>query len=152
MSAPSLSARFIIFRMRGDFSGLPARSYWMGLKDRVAAGVALNEMVARGEVSAPIVVTRDHISSGSVARPSPSSSIIADRSTRSSPPASAPMQGRSGKVISRAGFPTPQMIRWSGRRSDSSAASSVRRRSWRSERRFRSKANARLSSKAEKQK
>ncbi|EWY36548.1 urocanate hydratase [Skermanella stibiiresistens SB22] len=62
------------------FQGLPSRSYWMGLQDRVAAGQALNEMVANGEVAAPIVVGRDHISSGSVASPNRESEGMLDGS------------------------------------------------------------------------
>jgi urocanate hydratase len=67
-------------KSRIRFQGLPARSYWMGLRDRVAAGVALNDMVAKGEVSAPIVVGRDHISSGSVASPNRESEGMLDGS------------------------------------------------------------------------
>jgi urocanate hydratase len=60
------------FDMTGEkvrFQGLPARNCWLGAEDRVKAGLALNQMIAKGEVSAPIVVGRDHISSGSVASP-----------------------------------------------------------------------------------
>lgn len=65
---------------RIKFQGLPSRSYWMGLQDRVAAGLALNRMVAEGKVAAPIVVTRDHISSGSVASPNRESEGMLDGS------------------------------------------------------------------------
>ena len=51
------------------FQGLPARICWIGLGDRMKAGLAFNEMVARGEVKAPIVIGRDHLDSGSVASP-----------------------------------------------------------------------------------
>ncbi len=51
------------------FQGLPARICWVGLGDRHRLGLAFNEMVARGEVSAPIVIGRDHLDSGSVASP-----------------------------------------------------------------------------------
>lgn len=51
------------------FQGLPARICWVGLKDRVRLALAFNDMVARGEVSAPIVIGRDHLDSGSVASP-----------------------------------------------------------------------------------
>jgi urocanate hydratase len=51
------------------FQGLPARICWIGLGDRAKAGLAFNEMVRRGEVSAPIVIGRDHLDSGSVASP-----------------------------------------------------------------------------------
>ena len=65
---------------RIKFQGLPSRSYWMGLQDRVAAGLALNRLVAEGKVAAPIVVTRDHISSGSVASPNRESEGMLDGS------------------------------------------------------------------------
>lgn len=51
------------------FQGLPARICWLGLKDRARCALAFNEMVKRGEVSAPIVIGRDHLDSGSVASP-----------------------------------------------------------------------------------
>jgi urocanate hydratase len=51
------------------FQGLPARICWLGLGDRAKVGLAFNEMVARGELSAPIVIGRDHLDSGSVASP-----------------------------------------------------------------------------------
>ena len=51
------------------FQGLPARICWVGLGDRHRLGLAFNEMVARGEVGAPIVIGRDHLDSGSVASP-----------------------------------------------------------------------------------
>ncbi|HTJ27452.1 MAG TPA: urocanate hydratase [Candidatus Limnocylindria bacterium] len=51
------------------FQGLPARICWIGLGDRDRVGLAFNEMVARGELRAPIVIGRDHLDSGSVASP-----------------------------------------------------------------------------------
>ncbi|MGD1067333.1 MAG: urocanate hydratase [Vulcanimicrobiaceae bacterium] len=51
------------------FQGLPARICWIGLGDRDRVGLAFNEMVARGELQAPIVIGRDHLDSGSVASP-----------------------------------------------------------------------------------
>ena len=51
------------------FQGLPSRICWLGLGERQRVGVAFNQMVARGEVSAPIVIGRDHMDSGSVASP-----------------------------------------------------------------------------------
>ncbi len=51
------------------FQGLPARICWLGLKDRARIGLEFNEMVARGELKAPIVIGRDHLDSGSVASP-----------------------------------------------------------------------------------
>jgi urocanate hydratase len=54
---------------RVSFQGLPARICWLGYGERDLAGLAFNELVARGEVSAPIVIGRDHLDSGSVASP-----------------------------------------------------------------------------------
>jgi urocanate hydratase len=51
------------------FQGLPARICWIGLGERDKVGLAFNEMVAKGEVKAPIVIGRDHLDSGSVASP-----------------------------------------------------------------------------------
>jgi urocanate hydratase len=51
------------------FQGLPARICWIGLGDRDRVGLAFNEMVANGELKAPIVIGRDHLDSGSVASP-----------------------------------------------------------------------------------
>jgi urocanate hydratase len=52
-----------------EFQGLPARICWLGYGERARAGLRFNEMVARGEVKAPIVIGRDHLDSGSVASP-----------------------------------------------------------------------------------
>ncbi|MCT2085148.1 urocanate hydratase [Microbacterium enclense] len=52
-----------------EFEGLPARICWLGYKERHLAGLRFNEMVATGELSAPIVIGRDHLDSGSVASP-----------------------------------------------------------------------------------
>ncbi len=54
---------------RVKFQGLPARICWLGLGERYRAGLVFNELVARREVSAPIVIGRDHLDSGSVASP-----------------------------------------------------------------------------------
>ncbi len=54
---------------RVSFQGLPARICWLGYGERDLAGMAFNDLVARGEVSAPIVIGRDHLDSGSVASP-----------------------------------------------------------------------------------
>ncbi|MFO0894103.1 MAG: urocanate hydratase [Phycisphaerales bacterium] len=54
---------------RVAFQGLPARICWLGLGERHMAGLRFNEMVARGEVKAPIVIGRDHLDCGSVASP-----------------------------------------------------------------------------------
>ncbi len=54
---------------RVAFQGLPARICWLGYGERARAGLRFNEMVAAGEVSAPIVIGRDHLDAGSVASP-----------------------------------------------------------------------------------
>jgi urocanate hydratase len=54
---------------RVAFQGLPARICWLGYGERVKAGLRFNEMVASGELAAPIVIGRDHLDSGSVASP-----------------------------------------------------------------------------------
>jgi urocanate hydratase len=51
------------------FQGLPARICWLGYGDRAKAGLAINELVRAGHVSAPVVIGRDHLDSGSVASP-----------------------------------------------------------------------------------
>ena len=56
-------------RTRIAFQGLPARICWLGYGDRDQAGLRFNEMVARGELAAPIVIGRDHLDCGSVASP-----------------------------------------------------------------------------------
>ena len=63
-------ARWIrLARERVAFQGLPARICWLGQGDRARFGVALNDLVARGELKAPIVIGRDHLDTGSVASP-----------------------------------------------------------------------------------
>ena len=56
-------------RERIHFQGLPARICWLGQGERARFGVALNDLVARGELSAPIAIGRDHLDTGSVASP-----------------------------------------------------------------------------------
>ena len=56
-------------RSRIRFQGLPSRICWVGLGQRARLGLAFNEMVARGELQAPVVIGRDHLDSGSVASP-----------------------------------------------------------------------------------
>jgi urocanate hydratase len=56
-------------RERVQFQGLPARICWLGQGERALFGCALNDMVASGELSAPIVIGRDHLDTGSVASP-----------------------------------------------------------------------------------
>jgi urocanate hydratase len=56
-------------RERVAFQGLPARICWLGYGERARIGQVFNDLVARGEVKAPIVIGRDHLDSGSVASP-----------------------------------------------------------------------------------
>ncbi|MFN8650964.1 MAG: urocanate hydratase [Gemmatimonadales bacterium] len=67
-------------RERIAFQGLPARICWVGLGDRHRLGLAFNEMVAKGEVKAPIVIGRDHLDSGSVASPNRETEAMRDGS------------------------------------------------------------------------
>ena len=60
------------------FQGVPARICWVGLGDRAKAGLAFNEMVAKGELKAPIVIGRDHLDSGSVASPNRETEAMKD--------------------------------------------------------------------------
>ncbi|MFT6534645.1 MAG: urocanate hydratase [Alpinimonas sp.] len=62
------------------FEGLPARICWLGYKERHIAGLKFNDMVASGELSAPIVIGRDHLDSGSVASPYRETEAMADGS------------------------------------------------------------------------
>jgi len=62
------------------FHGLPARNCRLGLHDRARAGLALNDMYRRGELTAPVVIGRDHVSSGSVASPNRESEGMLDGS------------------------------------------------------------------------
>jgi urocanate hydratase len=74
-------ARWI--RMAGErvaFQGLPARICWLGYGERHLAGVRFNEMVASGELSAPVVIGRDHLDCGSVASPYRETEAMADGS------------------------------------------------------------------------
>src|SRR5881275_108325 len=66
---PHLHRWLDMARERIAFQGLPARICWVGLGQRHRIGLAFNEMVRNGEVSAPIVIGRDHLDSGSVASP-----------------------------------------------------------------------------------
>jgi urocanate hydratase len=67
-------------RERIPFQGLPARICWLGYGERARAGLQFNEMVARGEVSAPIVIGRDHLDAGSVASPNRETEAMLDGS------------------------------------------------------------------------
>ena len=67
-------------RERIAFQGLPARICWVGLGDRHRLGLAFNEMVANGELKAPVVIGRDHLDSGSVASPNRETEAMRDGS------------------------------------------------------------------------
>jgi urocanate hydratase len=67
-------------RERISFQGLPARICWVGLGQRHRLGLAFNEMVRSGELSAPIVIGRDHLDSGSVASPNRETEAMQDGS------------------------------------------------------------------------
>ena len=67
-------------RARIAFQGLPARICWVGLGDRHRLGLAFNEMVATGELKAPVVIGRDHLDSGSVASPNRETESMKDGS------------------------------------------------------------------------
>ena len=68
-------------RERIEFQGLPARICWVGLGDRHRLALAFNEMVKNGELSAPIVIGRDHLDSGSVASPNRETEAMKDGSS-----------------------------------------------------------------------
>jgi urocanate hydratase len=67
-------------RRRIKFQGLPARICWVGLGERHRLGLAFNEMVRTGELSAPVVIGRDHLDSGSVASPNRETEAVQDGS------------------------------------------------------------------------
>ncbi|MCF1504392.1 urocanate hydratase [Afifella sp. H1R] len=67
-------------RERIHFQGLPSRICWVGLGDRDRLGLAFNEMVAKGELEAPVVIGRDHLDSGSVASPNRETESMRDGS------------------------------------------------------------------------
>ena len=67
-------------RERISFQGLPARICWIGLGDRHRAGLKFNEMVASGELKAPVVIGRDHLDAGSVASPNRETEAMKDGS------------------------------------------------------------------------
>ncbi len=67
-------------RAKVPFQGLPARICWLGYGERARAGLEFNRLVATGEVSAPIVVGRDHLDSGSVASPNRETEAMRDGS------------------------------------------------------------------------
>jgi urocanate hydratase len=77
---PHLHHWLDLARERIAFQGLPARICWVGLGDRHRLGLAFNEMVASGELSAPVVIGRDHLDSGSVASPNRETEAMRDGS------------------------------------------------------------------------
>ncbi|MBP6514136.1 MAG: urocanate hydratase [Steroidobacteraceae bacterium] len=77
---PHLHRWLDMARERIRFQGLPARICWVGLRDRARLGLAFNEMVARGELEAPVVIGRDHLDSGSVASPNRETEAMLDGS------------------------------------------------------------------------
>jgi urocanate hydratase len=77
---PHLHRWLDMARERIAFQGLPARICWVGLGQRHRLGMAFNEMVARGELKAPIVIGRDHLDSGSVASPNRETEAMKDGS------------------------------------------------------------------------
>ncbi len=77
---PQLHNWLDMARERIEFQGLPARICWVGLKDRARLALAFNEMVKNGELSAPVVIGRDHLDSGSVASPNRETESMLDGS------------------------------------------------------------------------
>jgi urocanate hydratase len=77
---PHLHRWLDMARDRIQFQGLPARICWVGLGQRHRLGLAFNEMVARGELTAPVVIGRDHLDSGSVASPNRETEAMRDGS------------------------------------------------------------------------
>ena len=77
---PHLHQWLDMARQRVAFQGLPSRICWVGLGDRHRLGLAFNEMVRNGELSAPVVIGRDHLDSGSVASPNRETESMRDGS------------------------------------------------------------------------
>jgi urocanate hydratase len=77
---PHLHTWLDMAKAKIKFQGLPARICWVGLGDRHRLGLAFNEMVASGELKAPIVIGRDHLDSGSVASPNRETEAMKDGS------------------------------------------------------------------------
>ena len=77
---PHLHTWLDLARDRIRFQGLPARICWLGLGQRHRIGLAFNEMVASGELKAPVVIGRDHLDSGSVASPNRETEAMKDGS------------------------------------------------------------------------
>ena len=77
---PALHRWLDLAREKIQFQGMPARICWVGLGDRHRLGLAFNDMVASGELSAPVVIGRDHLDSGSVASPNRETEAMRDGS------------------------------------------------------------------------
>jgi urocanate hydratase len=77
---PALHRWLDMAREKIQFQGMPARICWVGLGDRHRLGLAFNEMVASGELKAPVVIGRDHLDSGSVASPNRETEAMLDGS------------------------------------------------------------------------
>ena len=77
---PQLHNWLDMAKKRIQFQGLPARICWVGLGERQKLGLAFNEMVRAGELSAPVVIGRDHLDSGSVASPNRETESMLDGS------------------------------------------------------------------------
>jgi urocanate hydratase len=80
ISDPFLHQWLQMARDRIAFQGLPARICWVGLGQRHKIGLAFNDMVARGELKAPVVIGRDHLDTGSVASPNRETEAMLDGS------------------------------------------------------------------------
>ena len=78
--SPHIHKWLDLAREKIKFQGLPARICWLGLGDRHRIGLAFNEMVRNGELSAPVVIGRDHLDSGSVASPNRETESMKDGS------------------------------------------------------------------------
>jgi urocanate hydratase len=76
----ALSRWMKLAKDRIQFQGLPARICWLGFGERGEFGVAINELVRRGELTAPIVIGRDHLDTGSVASPNRETEAMLDGS------------------------------------------------------------------------
>ena len=88
-------------RQKVPFQGLPARICWLGYGERARAGLKFNEMVASGELSAPIVIGRDHLDAGSVASPNRETEAMRDgigRDQRLADPECADQRGQRGHL------------------------------------------------------
>ncbi len=77
---PALARWITLAGEKVHFQGLPARICWLGYGERALAGLKFNELVARGEISAPIVIGRDHLDAGSVASPNRETEAMKDGS------------------------------------------------------------------------